>query len=360
MIRVVAEGRESEIVVRPGGAGAVGAMLRERSKAPKAMVVTDSTVGPLHAQAVVRSLEAAGFTVVTHTLPAGEPNKKLETLLPAYGTFLAAEIDRGTPLVAVGGGVTGDMAGLLAATLLRGVPLVQVPTTLMAMVDSAIGGKTAVNHAAGKNLIGAFHQPILVLSDVRLLGTLPDAELRYGLAECVKHDAIRDPAHFARLGEVLPRVLARDEAALATLVHHNAAIKAAVVTEDPLERGVRAHLNLGHTFAHGIELTTDHAVAHGAAVGLGLCCAAFLSHRLGMLPAGDRDALIRAVELTGLATRPATKLDEDAMLAAMRKDKKVEHGRLRFVLLEAIGKPVVRGDVEERDVRETLRWLEGR
>lgn len=353
---MAAQGQTSEILVGRGLVSRVGAALRARTKAPKALVVTDSTVGPLHAAKLIGSLEAAGFAVTTHTLPAGEANKKLETLLPAYATFLAAEIDRGTPLVALGGGVTGDMAGLLAATLLRGLPLVQVPTTLMAMVDSAIGGKTAVNHAAGKNLIGVFHQPMLVVSDVELLATLPDAELSNGLAECIKHDAIRDPGHFARLPDVLARVRARDEGALATLVHHNAAIKAAVVTEDPLEKGVRAHLNLGHTFAHAIELATDHAIAHGRAVGLGLCAAARLSTELGLLPAPDRDAIERTVSAAGLATSGLS-ADEDTMVAAMRKDKKVEHGHLRFVLLERLGIPLVRGDVPEQRVRETLRWL---
>jgi 3-dehydroquinate synthase len=351
-----ASGSPSTIHVAPGLLSRCGALLREKTRASKALIVTDTTVGPLHLPALTASLASAGFTVVTHTLPAGEQHKHLATLLPAYERFLAAEIDRGTPLLALGGGVTGDMAGLLAATLLRGLPFVQVPTTLMAMVDSAIGGKTAVNQPGdqgGKNLIGAFHQPLLVLSDPQTLLTLPVGELSNGLAECIKHDAIRDARHLAAMETVIPRVLARDVDALSALIHHNAAIKAAVVTEDPHEKGVRAHLNFGHTFAHAIELVTHHAIAHGSAVSLGMVAAAHLSTSLGLLPAASRDQIVHTLKLAQLPTG-GLRSDHAPLLAGMRKDKKVEHGSLRFILLQSLGNPVIRGDITPEAVRAAL------
>lgn len=358
-VDVTPVGERSEILVGEGMLARVGAEVRRISKSAKVLVVTDSTVGPLHLGTLRQSLESAKFGVVVHELPAGEGNKNLETLLPAYETFLSANIDRQTPLVALGGGVTGDMAGLLAGTLLRGLPLVQVPTTLMAMVDSAIGGKTAVNSkTAGKNLIGVFHQPKLTLSDPQVLTTLPEREIANGLAECIKHDAIRDVNHFEKLPEVLPQVLGKEMGALAELIHHNAGIKAKVVTEDPHEKGVRAHLNFGHTFAHAIELVTDHAVAHGQAVGLGMVAAAYTSRGLGLLSKGEETALVERVRLAKLPVG-GLKADTDAMVAAMRRDKKVEHGTLRFVLLEKIGSPVIRADVPEGLVREALAVIAG-
>jgi 3-dehydroquinate synthase len=347
------------ILVSPGLLSQAGTLLRQHSKSAKALIVTDSTVGPLHLAPLEASLRSAGFTPITHTLPAGEKHKHLLTLLPAYETFLAAEIDRQTPLLALGGGVTGDMAGLLAATLLRGLPFVQIPTTLMAMVDSAIGGKTAVNQpgeTGGKNLVGAFHQPLLVLSDPNLLLTLPVSELSNGLAECIKHDAIRDAAHLRQMFSLIPRVLAKDLGTLTHLAHHNAAIKASVVTDDPHERGVRAHLNFGHTFAHAIELVTHHAIPHGAAVALGMAAAAHLSTNLNLLTPQDRDLLIQSIQQANLPTTGLT-TSHDALLTAMRKDKKVEHGALRFIVLEALGKPVIRNDITPTQVRQALQVI---
>jgi 3-dehydroquinate synthase len=355
-IRISAAGQVSEILVRPGLLDAVGGELRARSKAAKACVFTDGTVAPLYLGRLTASLGAGGFQVIVHTQPAGEQHKLFETLPAAYGTFLSANIDRGTPLIALGGGVVGDMAGFVAATLLRGVPFVQVPTTLMAMVDSSIGGKTGVNHAAGKNLIGAFHQPIAVLSDPELLRSLPEAEVSSGLAECIKHDLIRDAAHFAALPGLLPKILARDVSSLAALVRHNASIKAAVVNEDPFEKSVRAHLNLGHTFGHAIEVVTHHAVPHGNAVSLGIACAARLSERLGILSPAEHVAILATLQLAGLPVRHPG-LDADALIASMARDKKVEHGKMRFVVLNGIGQATVRNDIPESEVRASLAVL---
>lgn len=356
-VTVAPPAEQSRILVSPGLLANAGRHLRDLSRSSKALVVTDTTVAPLYLADIERSLYDSGFAVISHTLPAGESHKHLETLLPAFETFLSATIDRQTPLLALGGGVTGDMAGLLAGTLLRGLPFVQVPTTLMAMVDSAIGGKTAVNSkTSGKNLIGVFHQPRLTLSDPSVLRTLPSAEISNGLAECVKHDAIRDAEHFSRLPELLPRALAKDLPTLESLIHHNASIKARVVTEDPHEKGVRAHLNFGHTFAHAIELATDHAIPHGAAVSLGIAAAAYTSTALGLLPPSQKQALIDTLRLANLPVS-GLKADPDAMLAAMKRDKKVEHGLLRFILLEQLGTPVIRPDVPESLVREALAFI---
>lgn len=360
-LTITTPGQSSDILVRPGLLSDVGALLRPRTKSPKVALVTDSTVGPLHASKLIASLQQAGFQVLTHTLPAGEQHKHFETLLPAYTTFLAANIDRTTPLIALGGGVVGDMAGLLAGTLLRGLPFVQVPTTLMAMVDSSIGGKTGVNHPTGKNLIGVFHQPILVAMDPHLLSTLPDPELSNGLAECIKHDAIRDPAHFAQLPDILPQARAKHIDTLAALVHHNAAIKTKVVNADPFEKGERAHLNFGHTFAHAIEIATDHQIPHGAAVALGMVAAATLSNAVAGFPQADTARLKQALTLAGLPTRwsetNVSPISSDVLLPVMGRDKKVEAGKLRFVLLQTLGHPAVRADITEAQVNTALAAL---
>lgn len=354
------------IEVRAGLLAEVGPRVRSRFQSARAIVITDSTVAPLHLPGLERSLRGAGISPIVHTLPAGEAHKHLATLLPAYEACLAANVDRQTPLLALGGGVVGDMAGFLAATLLRGLPFVQIPTTLMAMVDSSIGGKTGVNQPGsdgGKNLIGAFHQPTLVLSDPALLATLPEAELSNGLAECIKHDALADPAHLARLIPILPGIFARDVDALTDLVGHNVAIKAHIVEQDPTERGIRAHLNLGHTFAHAIEAVTRHALPHGQAVALGLVAAAHLSVDLGLLPPAERDVLLAALIAARLPTTHPPQLarllaDPAPLLSAMARDKKVESGRLRFVLLAPLGTPVIRSDVTPDAVRSALLKLQ--
>lgn len=364
----------TSILVRPGLLSRAGAQLREISTSSKALIVTDSTVAPLYLAHLCHSLDLAGFLPVAHILPAGESHKHLATLLPAYHTFLAANIDRHTPLIALGGGVVGDIAGFLAATLLRGLPFIQIPTTLLAMVDSSIGGKTGVNQSGGdgegggKNLIGAFHQPALVLSDPDLLATLPQSEISNGLAECIKHDAIADPAHLTLLPSLLPAILSRDPHALTLLVHHNASIKSAIVAQDPTEQpgGPRAFLNLGHTFAHAFEAVTHHALPHGQAVALGLAAAAHLSTSLSLLPPAHRDQLLRTLFLAHLPTTfppphspthlPALN-NTPAILSAMHRDKKTEHGHLRFILLSPLGSPLLHKSITPDQVAATLQLL---
>jgi 3-dehydroquinate synthase len=322
----------------------VGMELRKLSRAGKAIVVTDSLVGPLHLPAVSQSLRDAGFEPIVAVLAPGEANKSLPCLLPVFDTLLGARIERGTPLLALGGGIVGDMAGFAAAVVLRGIPFVQVPTTLLAMVDASVGGKTGVNHTTGKNLIGAFHHPIAVFADPSALLTLPKRELVGGLAECIKHEVIRDPDGFTALEQNLDRILQLDLPALTELVAHNVRIKARVVEADPLENGERAHLNFGHTFAHAIERATDHAIPHGEAVALGMTAAAGMAVELRMLPPGDRDRIIRLIQRAGLPIG-GLHADVSAVVDAMGFDKKVQSSRIRFVLPDRMGHVVVRDDV---------------
>jgi 3-dehydroquinate synthase len=242
-----------DVTVKAGVLVEAGRVLRGLSKSKKVGVITDTTVQELHYPTLDDSLERAGFTVLPAVIPAGEENKTLAEVSRIYDQLLPHGIERTTPLIALGGGVVGDMTGFVAATILRGVPFVQIPTTLLAMVDASVGGKTGVDHPAGKNLIGAFHQPLAVLCDVNTLRTLPARQFRSGLAECIKHQIIRDADAFAMLEQRLAHTLQLSPHDLVELVAHNVAIKARVVEADPFENGERAHLNFGHTFGHAIE-----------------------------------------------------------------------------------------------------------
>jgi 3-dehydroquinate synthase len=352
-IPVQLPGHRYDVHVEPGLLARAGALIRAVAPAPKAMIVTDQHVGPLHLPALRESLHAAGYgQVIVATLWGGEPNKNIESLVPVFDTFLSAGIDRSTPLIALGGGIVGDMAGFVAATILRGVPLAQLPTTLLAMVDASVGGKTGVNHPSGKNLIGAFHHPSVVLADPALLSTLPEAEFVGGLAECIKHEVIADADGFAGLKSSVDAVLMRDVATLTELIAHNVRIKGAVVEADPTERGVRAHLNFGHTFGHAIEKASAFQIAHGPAVGIGMTAACRLAAELGMISGGDRDQVIRLIGRVGLPVAAA--VDPDAVMAAMAFDKKVAGTRIRFVLPDRIGNVVVRDDVPADAVRRAV------
>jgi 3-dehydroquinate synthase len=259
-------------------------------------------------------------------------------------------------VIALGGGVIGDMAGFLAATILRGVPVVQVPTTLLAMVDASVGGKTGVNATAGKNLIGAFHQPIAVLIDPNVLKTLPARELRGGLAECIKHEIIRDADGFASLEHNIQRAMNLDIEFLSALIAHNVAIKAKVVQADPFERGERAHLNFGHTFGHAIETVSRYEYSHGESVALGMTAAARLAQSLCMIDAAAESRIVNLIEAAGLPTS-GLKLDVDAVVNAMAFDKKVEGGKLRLILPTKIGAATIRDDVPTLDVRAAVESL---
>jgi len=353
-VHVAVPGSPYDVLIQPGLLAAAGQRLRTLSRSAKLAIITDSHVAPLHLPMLAKSLADAGFDSIITTIPPGEQHKTFATILPIYDRILSARIDRNTPVLALGGGVVGDLAGFLAATILRGVPFVQVPTTLLAMVDASVGGKTAVDTAAGKNLVGAFHQPMAVLIDPLVLRTLPPSELRGGLAECIKHEIIRDATGFAALEHNIARALALDMDYLADLIAHNVAIKASVVAADPLEKGPRAHLNLGHTFAHAIESVSQFSYSHGQSVALGLCAAAHLARDLAMID----DLIVQRIRaLVAAAGLPASGLTLDAhqVVDAMAYDKKVRSGRLRLVLPDRLGSATVRDDVPaERVVRAVV------
>jgi 3-dehydroquinate synthase len=354
VVRVNVSPAPYDVLVGDGILASLGQQLKSHFPAAlKAAVIYDQTVRPHLEPAVTAAVAAAGLGLVTSQIDSGEENKHLATLLPVYTDLLSARIDRDTPVVGVGGGVLTDMAGFVAATILRGIALVQVPTTLLSMVDASVGGKTGINHAVGKNLIGAFHQPSLVLIDVQTLKTLPRDQISQGLAECIKHAAIRDAAHFADLEQNITRALDHDLPYLVDLVAHNVAIKARVVEHDPREKGIRAHLNFGHTFGHAIETVSNHAYPHGQAIAIGMTAASYLSVKLGLLSDADRTRLVNLLKKAELPTTCAGLAAGD-LIQTMAFDKKAKSGHVRHVLLSGLGQACLRHDIPEALIREAL------
>jgi 3-dehydroquinate synthase len=304
-----------------------------------AAVVTDSRVAAIYLERVAASLRRADFTVVEIQIPEGETHKNLAWLALTYDRLIEGRVERGSPIVALGGGVVGDLAGFAAATYLRGVPLIQVPTTLLAQVDAAIGGKTAVNHAAGKNLIGAFHQPRLVAIDVETLRTLPRREFVAGLAEVVKYGAILDAVLFDTLESQASQILALERGRLIDIIATCCRLKAMIVEKDETEGDLRAILNFGHTVGHAIETLTDYKqFLHGEAVAIGMVAAARLSRRRRLLGADVERRIATLLERLGLPTRLPSDLSADAIALAVEADKKAAGGKIRYVCLEAIGR----------------------
>jgi 3-dehydroquinate synthase len=306
---------------------------------PKAAVVTNPTVAALYLGTVVRSLEKAGFCVSVCEVPDGERHKRLSWIARIYDHLVSERFDRGCFLVALGGGVIGDMAGYAAATYLRGIPFVQVPTTVVAQVDSSVGGKTGVNHPSGKNLIGAFHQPALVHVDLDVLSTLPRRELLAGIAEVVKYGVIADAAFFADLDRHVEKVLVLDPKTLARVVRRCCEIKAQVVAEDERETtGRRAILNYGHTVGHALEAVTAYRrYRHGEAVAIGMVAAARMAVALGRLKADAAGAVEGILARFGLPTALPLRVSREALLAAMGLDKKARAGHIRMILPDRIG-----------------------
>jgi len=301
------------------------------------IVITDANVAPLYGDTVLSSMRDAGFTVSLEQIPAGEPSKNLEIMADIYERAIAAGVDRRGFVVALGGGVVGDLSGFVAASLFRGVRFVQVPTSLLAMVDSAVGGKTGVNLASGKNLVGAFHQPELVIADTDVLQTLPPEELVAGMAEVVKYGVIYDAELFAFLERSVSDILALDPAAIAHIVKRSCEIKADVVRQDEREGGLRAILNYGHTLGHAVEKVTGYKqYLHGQAIGIGMAYAAHLSADQHGLPAEHVQRQLALLTELGLPTRDAS-LDIDALRTAMSVDKKSIASIPKFVLASAIG-----------------------
>ncbi len=322
--------------------------------AGSAAVVTNQVVAPLYLPRVKKALEAAGARVAQVVLEDGEHSKRWTSLERVFDALLAARCGRDTLIVALGGGVIGDLAGFAAAIYQRGVALLQVPTTLLAQVDSSVGGKTAINHVQGKNMLGAFHQPRAVITDVATLDTLPERELRAGLAEVIKHALALDLPFVEWLEKSIDSLLARERSALVYAVRRCCELKAGVVAADERESGVRSLLNFGHTFGHAIEAGTGYgAWLHGEAIAAGMVMAAELSARAGLLAAADVHRVRSLLSRAGLPVAgPA--LSTERLLELMALDKKVARGRTRFVLLEAIGRAALRADLEERQVREAI------
>lgn len=316
------------------------ALYRPHIRGRRVVVISDSQVAALCGAQVCAAL--ADFDPRLLTFAPGEPSKTLDTYALLADQLIAGRFDRRVTLVALGGGVVGDMTGFLAATFQRGVDFIQVPTTLLAQVDSSVGGKTGVNRPGGKNLLGAFHQPRGVLVDTTTLATLPRRELIAGLAEVIKYGLIADEPFLAWLEQALPALLNGDEAALQQAIYRSCQIKAAIVAADEREAGQRALLNLGHTFGHAIEAATGYSAwLHGEAVGLGMLMAARLSQRLGRLPEADCARVAAVLERAGLPTRLPDHIDTATLLGFMAGDKKVLDGELRLVALDAIGRGVI-------------------
>ena len=346
---------------------AIGAGIRHRADlyaphlAPgRVLLASTETVEPLYADDVATALAAAlagrgeDVSIPRVVLPDGERHKTLGSLEPVFDALIESGCGRDATIVALGGGVLGDMAGFAAACYQRGIRFIQVPTTLLAQVDSSVGGKTGVNHPSGKNLIGAFHQPAAVVIDVDTLDTLDDRELRAGLAEVIKYGLILDAEFFAWLEDNVGALLARDSKALIHAIEQSCRAKALVVARDEHEQGQRALLNLGHTFGHAIENLAGYgAWLHGEAVAAGMVMAADMSRRLGWLDATTVSRIEALIEAAGLPTRPPA-LEPEAMLAAMGRDKKVSRGRIRLVLMKALGQATVVADYPDERLFETL------
>jgi len=358
--RVALAGRSYEVVIGRDVIDEAGARLAPMLARPFVALVMDETVQGLHGPRLTRALNAAGIAAKPIVIPPGEGAKSFAGLEALCDELLALDLERGDLAVAFGGGVVGDLAGFAAAIYKRGVDFVQTPTTLLAQVDSSVGGKTAIDTPRGKNLIGAFHQPRLVLADLALLDTLPDREMRCGFAEVLKYGLLGDAAFFAWLESHGPRVLARDADALVHAVGQSVDMKARIVAEDEREGGARALLNLGHTFAHALEVESgfgDH-LKHGEAVALGCALAFRFSVRLGLCPAADSDRADRLIAASGLPTRLADleggPFSADALVERMAQDKKAKAGRLTFILARAIGEAFVAGDVDPDAVHRFL------
>ena len=346
------------VLVGAGLLARAGAAMRLVMREPRCVVITDETVARLHLPELLRSLEHSGIAHAAIIVPPGETSKSLATWSEVVDQLLTQKVDRHTTIVALGGGVVGDLAGYAAAATLRGLPFVQIPTTLLAQVDSSVGGKTGINAKQGKNLIGAFHQPQLVLADIDVLKTLPPRELRAGYAEIVKAGLIADAAFYEWCETHAAAMLAGDAALLAEAVERAVAFKAAVVGDDEREEKPndgRALLNLGHTFAHALEAETGYtgALLHGEAGATGLVLATELSAKLGLCPQEDPGRIAAHLAAIDLPTRIAG-LPADHLLAHMKQDKKMRGGKLTFVLTRGIGQAFTSRDVPEDAVREVL------
>ncbi|MBK8817212.1 MAG: 3-dehydroquinate synthase [Methylococcaceae bacterium] len=328
-------------------------LLSRHIKANQVLVVTNETIAPLYLDKVLNQLR--GFKYENVILPDGEQFKNLDVLNQIFDALLLNKFGRSTTLIALGGGVIGDMGGFAAACYQRGIPFIQIPTTLLAQVDSSVGGKTGVNHPLGKNMIGAFYQPQCVIADIQVFDTLDDRQLSAGLAEVIKYGLIRDAEFFSWLENNMTALLARDKETLAFAIERSCINKAEVVAEDETESGVRATLNLGHTFGHAIETGMGYGeYLHGEAVAIGTCQAADLSKRLGWLTDTDVERIVTLFKKAKLPIDPPKNLNADQFINLMSVDKKNIEGEIRLILLKAIGEATLPVGIDIKLLRETL------
>jgi 3-dehydroquinate synthase len=342
-----------EIYVGSGLLPQSGLWLKEMGFSGRVVIITDTNVKRLYAGILEQGLAGAGFNVSILEVLAGEEQKTLKSAGRLYDGLNGIKAERFTPILALGGGVTGDLAGFVAATYMRGVPYIQLPTTLLAMADSSIGGKTAVDHGRLKNVAGAFYQPKLVVADIEALKTLPAVELANGMGEVIKHAAICDREFFEYLDTSMGKAMALDAGVMEYIVVKNVRIKASVVSADEKEAGLRAILNYGHTVGHAVEVVSGFKLKHGQAVAIGMVAEAKISQRLGMLDSGAVDRLEKLIAKAGLPAH-IPGLDKKKLMQAMAHDKKVRQGRLTFALLKSIGEAFITNDVESALVEEVL------
>jgi 3-dehydroquinate synthase len=349
--------RSYEVLVENGLLARAGEAIRDAGLRGKAAVITDTRVAGFHGEALMTALEQAGFSPTMHPVPAGEASKSLGQVEALCSSMADAGHDRRSVVVALGGGVVGDLAGFVAAVFYRGVPFVQIPTTIVAQVDSSVGGKTGVNLPQGKNLLGAFHQPARVIVDPGVLATLPGREYREGFAEVIKHAAIRDGAMLAEIAALDPD----SREVPAELIARNIAIKARIVEADEFEtKGIRALLNLGHTIGHGIEAAVPYGeMLHGEAISLGLRAALFLSRRIAGLGDADASAVLGLLEKFKLPLLLDPAIPTERILHKMGRDKKFEAGKIRFVLMRGPGDAYLSEEVTAADLAEAIDHLRG-
>jgi len=359
-ISVTLGARSYTIVVERGALGSVGTRLRALGVGSRAALFTDPEIFRLYGASVIESLTHAGFAVATVELPGGEAAKTLAVAADGWNACLAAGLDRSSTVLALGGGAVGDLAGFVSATYMRGTNFVQLPTTVLAQVDASSGGKTAVDHPKAKNLIGAFHQPRLVIVDTATTDTLPAREYRSGLAEVVKHGIVLEAAYFDDVEASSDALVARDAATVDRVIAGSCRLKASVVERDERESELRMVLNYGHTIGHAIEAATGfRQLTHGEAVALGISAEAALAVRLGLASAATRERQERLLARLGLPTRMAA-IDPALVLDAMARDKKSRDGRVPFVLAPEIGRFTVVDGVAADDVRAALAAISGR
>ncbi|WGV23981.1 3-dehydroquinate synthase [Halotia branconii] len=349
-----------EIAIAPGSLEQLGQQMANLNLGKKVLVVSNPTIFKHYGERAINSLTSAGFKVVSYCLPAGERYKTLNSIQKLYDIALENRLERSSTMVALGGGVIGDMTGFAAATWLRGINVVQVPTTLLAMVDSAIGGKTGVNHPHGKNLIGAFHQPRKVLIDPEVLKTLPMREFRAGMAEVIKYGIIWDAELFAQLeaSKNLNQLRYVKPEVIDAILTRSCQAKANVVSKDEKEGGLRAILNYGHTIGHAVEsLTGYRLVNHGEAVAIGMVAAGQIAVALGLWQQEDTERQNALIQKAGLPTRLPEGIDIEEIIAALQLDKKVKAGKVRFILPTQIGVVKITDDVPSETIRQVLQGM---